>query len=101
MQWPKDKCQNLNVAEGIEGALLIGANLISWPLLHRWRIRWGATETEIQMTLPGDELVPQPAWSCTQANTIMYGLPLVELISCAMQRKMLLGIRQRAEMAAR
>jgi hypothetical protein len=35
----------------------------------------------------------------TFANAMMYGPPLVEPISCVMQRKMLLGIQQRAEMA--
>jgi hypothetical protein len=60
----------LDVAEGIEGALLIGANLILWPLLRRWRLGWGATEDEIRRTLPGDELVPQPKWLYTQAITI-------------------------------
>jgi hypothetical protein len=33
------------------------------------------------------------------ANAMMYGPPLVEPISCVMQRKMLLGIRQRVEIA--
>ena len=33
------------------------------------------------------------------ANMLMYGPPLVEPISCVMQRKMLLGIQQRAEIA--
>lgn len=33
----------------------------------------------------------------TFANSMMYGPPLVEPISCVMQRKMLLGIKQRAE----
>ena len=59
-----------DIVDGIEGALLIGANLILWPLLRRWRLRWGATEAEVQKTLPGDELVPQPKWSYTQAITI-------------------------------
>jgi hypothetical protein len=35
------------------------------------------------------------------ANMLMYGPPLVEPISCAMQRKMLRGIQQRAEIALR
>ncbi len=35
------------------------------------------------------------------ANAMMYGPPLVEPISCVMQRKMLLGIKQRVEMAVR
>jgi len=58
------------VAEGTEGAFLIGANLALWPLLRAWRLRWGATDDEIQRTLPGDELVPNPQWSYTQAITI-------------------------------
>jgi len=32
---------------------------------------------------------------------MMYGPLLVEPISCVMQRKMLLGVKQRAEMAVR
>jgi len=35
------------------------------------------------------------------ANTMMYGPPLVEPISCVMQRKMLLGIKARAEAISR
>ena len=35
------------------------------------------------------------------ANTVMYGPPLVEPISCVMQRKMLLGIKQQVETAIR
>ncbi len=56
--------------EGIEGALLIGANLILWPLLRSWRLGWGATDEELKWALVGDELVPQPKWSYTQAITI-------------------------------
>ena len=58
------------VVEGIEGAFLIGANLALWPLLRGWRLRWGATDDEIQRTLPGDELVPNPKWSYTHTITI-------------------------------
>jgi len=58
------------VVEGIEGAFLIGANLALWPLLRSWRRRWGATDDEIQRTLPGDELVSRPKWSYTQAVTV-------------------------------
>lgn len=55
---------------GIEGALLIGINLVLWPILRRWRTRWGATDDQARRALPGDELVPQPKWSYTQAITI-------------------------------
>ena len=57
-------------AQGVEGALLIGANLILWPLLRSWRLGWGATDEESKRTLVGDELVPQPKWSYTQAISI-------------------------------
>lgn len=59
-----------DVAEGIEGAFLIGVHLVLGPLLRRWRTRWGATDDEIRRTLPGDDLVPTPKWSYTQAITI-------------------------------
>ena len=59
-----------DVMEGIGGALLIGINLTLWPLLRSWRLRWGATNEELKRTLVGDELVPQPKWSYTQAITI-------------------------------
>jgi len=58
------------IVEGIEGAVLIGLNFALWPILRRWRIRWGATDDEVRRALPGDELVPQPKWSYTQAITI-------------------------------
>jgi hypothetical protein len=58
------------VAAGIEGAFLIGANLALWPLLRGWRLRWGATGDEVQRVLPGDELVPHPKWLYTHAITV-------------------------------
>jgi len=49
---------------------LIGVHLVLGPILRPWRIRWGATDDELRRTWPGDELVPQPKWSYTQAITI-------------------------------
>jgi hypothetical protein len=40
--------------------------LIGWP----WLSRWGATDTEAEQVLPGDELVPNPALVTTKAVTI-------------------------------
>src|SRR5215203_5218356 len=36
-------------------------------VIRPWHLRWGATEDETRRTLPGDELVPQPAWESTRA----------------------------------
>lgn len=40
------------------------------PLLLPWMMTWGATADEARMTLPGDELTPQPAFQSTRAITI-------------------------------
>lgn len=38
--------------------------------LRPWHRRWGATDTEIRMPLPGDEQVPDPGYQHTRAVTI-------------------------------
>jgi hypothetical protein len=38
--------------------------------LRPWHLRWGATSEETRMSMPGDELVPQPVWECTRAVSI-------------------------------
>ncbi len=38
--------------------------------IRYWHLSWGATNTEVEQTLPGDELIPDPRWSHTQAITI-------------------------------
>jgi len=56
------------IREGITGALHIAAALL--PFLRSWYRKWGATEDEIQRSLPGDELVPHPKGDYTHAITI-------------------------------
>lgn len=51
------------IAVGVAGAV--------YALLTRpWQLRRGATHAEIQRTLPGDDLVPDPKCGYTQAITI-------------------------------
>lgn len=52
------------------GALQIASQLALGPVLHGRRTRWGATPEEVRRGLPGDEFVPEPAWSYTHAITI-------------------------------
>lgn len=40
------------------------------PLFRRWHLRWGTTPDEVEAVLPGDELLPQAQFRCTQAITI-------------------------------
>jgi hypothetical protein len=56
--------------ENLSGAFLVGGTLLASPLLRGWYNRWGATPTEIDQVLPGDELVPDPLLGYTRAITI-------------------------------
>jgi hypothetical protein len=60
----------LKLVESISGASQIAANLLLYPLLRGWRRRWGATEEERDLRLPGDELVPVPDWRYDHAISI-------------------------------
>jgi hypothetical protein len=49
------------------GAAAFGVYL---RIVRPWQRRWGATDDELQRTLPGDELVPNPKYQTTMALTI-------------------------------
>jgi hypothetical protein len=40
------------------------------PLYRRWHLRWGATDEEVQGSMPGDGLVPKASFAATRAITI-------------------------------
>ena len=49
----------------------VAAGLAAYTFLIRpWHLRWGATATEIQEPLPGDDVVPNPRHEATHAITI-------------------------------
>ena len=64
-----DKFKFKDIVEGIAGAFLIAAALLT-PFLRSWRTKWGATDAEVHRSLPGDDLVPHPKWGWTHAITI-------------------------------
>ncbi|MBX2997019.1 MAG: hypothetical protein KF893_00805 [Caldilineaceae bacterium] len=59
-----------SVRIGLTLALLAGLLLIYLFVLWPWMMRWGATDAEISMALPGDEITPQIAYQSTRAITI-------------------------------
>ena len=63
--------------ESISGAAQIVGHLLLYPLLRGWRRRWGTTEEERTLRLPGDELVPEPKWTYNHAVSI--GAPRSEV----------------------
>jgi hypothetical protein len=90
------------------------------PLYRQWHLRWGATVAEATAELPGDTLVPAAQYRSTRAITIdapasklvarirawydwrhpLAGLSavlLMEFGDFAMLRRMLRGIKARAE----
>ena len=49
----------------------VGAAVAAYVFLIRpWHLRWGTTEDELQETLPGDDVVPDPKHEATHAITI-------------------------------
>jgi hypothetical protein len=40
------------------------------PLMRPWHMRWGATDSEIRLPMPGDEVVPRAQFNATRAVRI-------------------------------
>lgn len=55
----------IGVLPTLEGLGSILAAALATPFLGRQRLRWGATAAEAALTLPGDELIPDPKWTYT------------------------------------
>lgn len=60
----------LSIFEEGRGAVAIAGSVLLSPILRSWYSKWGATDAEIRMSLPGDELVPDPRLETTRAMTI-------------------------------
>ncbi|MDJ0417826.1 hypothetical protein [Rhodococcus opacus] len=58
------------IRQSLGGAVLIATHVILTKPLRRRRTTWGATATEAAAALPGDELIPHPAWCYTHAVTV-------------------------------
>jgi hypothetical protein len=58
------------LAESLSGAVQIAGHLLLYLPLRNWRRRWGSTDEERRLELPGDELVPEPGWGYDHAITI-------------------------------
>jgi len=55
----------VGVLATLEGVTLIVWHLMATPFIGRARLRWGTVGREGSDSLPGDDLVPDPKWSCT------------------------------------
>lgn len=55
----------------IAGVILLGSFIFSYVFLIRpWHLRWGATDAEVTMSLPGEPLSPEALSVSTRAITI-------------------------------
>ncbi len=61
---------NPTIIEEALGAAAIAGSIIASPLIRPWYRKWGATDEELKMVLPGDQLVPNPRLESTRAVTI-------------------------------
>ena len=58
------------IAEGVYGAALMALTMILNPVLRRWHLRWGATDDELRMALPGDPPPEDVKLSATHAISV-------------------------------
>jgi hypothetical protein len=65
-----DKGLNPCLIEEVWGAAAIAGSIVLSPVLRSWYSKWGASEEETKMTIPGDELVPRPRLETTRAITV-------------------------------
>ena len=61
------KSKKVIIGVGIAGGVALSAYVF---VVRPWHLRWGATDAEVQRSLPGDDLVPNPKRGYTQAITI-------------------------------
>jgi len=64
----KKNILNLKTLTAVIGG--VGALAAYVLLIRPWHLKWGATEEELKMPLPGDELVKHPKLNATHAITI-------------------------------
>lgn len=57
------------MANGLAGVRIL-SHLLTGPLLRRRRMGWGALRSEVEAEWPGNELIPDPAWTATHAVTV-------------------------------
>ncbi len=58
---------------GIFRRFAILSAIVSWVyilIIRPWHLKWGATDAEVQGSLPGDDLIPHPMMEATRAITI-------------------------------
>jgi hypothetical protein len=56
---------------GLGLAILGGVTVVLFLRFYRpWHSRWGATDEEVALAMPGDELIEQPTFNVTRAITI-------------------------------
>jgi hypothetical protein len=90
-----------SIGESIAGAAAIAAMLFSSPTTRPWHRRWRATGKEVQRHLPGDGLETRVIsrqrldHNPSLRNLLMWRA-FTDPISFVMERKMLLGIEERA-----
>jgi hypothetical protein len=59
-----------DAAQSAADVLVASPRFLTAPLYRHWHLRWGATDAEVALAMPGDEIVPEPSFNVTRALTI-------------------------------
>jgi hypothetical protein len=72
-----DRGDEVSRTRGAQARVLTGvlagglSALAAYLRVYRpWHLRWGATDQEVQLPMPGDNIVPRPTFNATRAVTI-------------------------------
>src|SRR5688500_13818000 len=54
----------------VTGASILLLGLAFFTMYRPWRSRWGATDEEIALNMPGDEIIRRPTFNVARAITV-------------------------------
>ena len=54
----------------VAGAIVLVIFVIYFYLYRPWLVRWGATDDEVNRTMPGDDIIANPSFNATRVVTV-------------------------------
>lgn len=65
-----DRRTPLSLLRGLADVAVAAPLFAIAPVVRSWHLHWGATDAEVAIPMPGDELLPDPSFDATRAITI-------------------------------
>lgn len=64
-----DRKSQRSLGRTVWASLQVAGHVLA-PWRRRWRTRWGARSEELNLSLPGDDLIPNPNWGYCHAISV-------------------------------